>query len=52
MPDAALELEPPWHAAVVKAARAGDFEDAHRINDTAQTDLDEANRLGEEYLGR
>ena len=47
-----FEPQSPWHEAAVKAARAGDIDTARRITDVAQNDLDEANRLGEEYLGR
>ena len=49
--NAAFKPDSAWHAAVVKAARAGDIDDARAINDRAKAgDIDEANRLGREYL--
>lgn len=42
----------PWHQAAMRAIEADDLDTAKSITAVAQNDLDEANRLGEEYLGR
>ena len=47
-----FKIRAPWHEAVYAAVENHDMKTAKSITAVAQTDLDEANRLGEEYLGR
>ena len=45
-----FEPESPWHEAMKRAVDRGDMDTAHKITAVAKNDLEEANRLGKEYL--
>ncbi|MCZ6861783.1 MAG: hypothetical protein O7I42_16160, partial [Alphaproteobacteria bacterium] len=48
--NAAFQMESPWHQAVIRAVEENDLDTARKITDVAKRDLDQANRLGREYL--